>query len=112
LAAGRRHAAATRAEHHRRSSGGGALPGYLTLSLSELRPPLMVFIAALSLPVPPHEACVAVFFQVNAHQRDADVHFEPECVRRRCDTFAFDTTGFVVKAIDDGLKALHPPSSN
>eukprot|EP00873_Tetraselmis_striata_P009705 jgi/Tetstr1/429969/TSEL_019831.t1 len=42
------------------------LPGYLTLALEGLSPPLMVFIKALSIPVLPHEVCVVVFFQDEA----------------------------------------------
>lgn len=61
LAEGRRRAA------ERRNSVGGAgrgMPGYLTLELREFRPPLMIFIKAVSIPVPPEEASVVVFFQV------------------------------------------------
>ena len=43
---------------------GSGLPRYLTLALREFSPPLMVFIKAVQIPVPPMEAELVVFFQV------------------------------------------------
>ena len=42
------------------------LPGYLTLTLRHLKPPLMVFIKAVCIPVVRGEAALVVLFQVRA----------------------------------------------